>query len=132
MKMSKIGAAIVRDGKLLIVKESGLEKYGIPGGTIKPNETDIDCLMREIKEELSTTIKTDSLDFIGTFEDVAMNEPNKIIQIKLYKVELEDKPTKSPEIEDISWFGKNDDLNILGPIDKNYIIPALIEKGLLH
>ena len=131
-KIHKVGAAIIRDNKVLVVKERGWKKYGIPGGTLKSNEKGIDCLTREIKEELNVNVKTDSLKYLGTFEDIAMNEPNKIIHIKLYKIEVEKDPIKTPEIEDMFWFGKNDDWNKLGPIDKNYILPVLVKRGLVN
>lgn len=130
-KIRKIGAAIIKNNKILVVKETGWKEYGIPGGSIKENEMVVDCLAREIKEELNVNVRGDSLRYLGTFEDVAMNEPNTIVQIKLYKVELEKEPLKTSEVEDMFWFGKNDDLNKLGPIDKNKIIPALIKKGLI-
>jgi len=131
MKITKVGVAIINNGKVLVVKETGWKKYGIPGGTVKHNEKDIGCLRREINEELNSDIKPNSVEYLGTFEDIAMNEPNKIIQIKLYKVELEREPRGSNEIEDMFWFSKNDNLDDLGPIDKNHLIPALIKQGLI-
>ncbi|NIO20420.1 MAG: NUDIX domain-containing protein [Candidatus Aenigmarchaeota archaeon] len=130
-KIHKIGAAIIKNNKILVVREAGWEKYGLPGGTIKENEEVFDCLEREIKEELNVDVKKDSLEYLGIFEDVAMNEANTIIQIKLYKAELESEPSKTSEVEDMFWFGKDDDFEKLGPIDKNKIIPALINKGLI-
>lgn len=131
MKISKVGAAVIKDGKVLVVKESGWEKYGFPGGTIKPNENDVACLVREVKEELNANIKMDSLKYLGTYEDMAMNEPDKIIQIKLYALELENNPEKTSEIEDMFWFSKDDNFEILGPIDKNYLVPVLIDNNLV-
>lgn len=130
-KIHKIGAAIIKNNKVLVVKELGWKKYGIPGGIIKPNETDVDYLVREIKEELNVNVKTDSLEYLGTFEDVATNEPNTIIQIKLYKTEADKGPMKTSEIEDMFWFGKNDDWDKLGYIDKNHLIPELVKRGLV-
>ena len=130
-KIYKIGAAIIRDYKILVVRESGWKDYGVPGGTLKENESDEDCLVREIREELDVSIKKGSMEYVGTYEDVAQNEPNTIVQIKLYRIGLEKDPSKTPEIEDMFWFGKSDDLEKLGPTDKNHIIPALIEKGLI-
>jgi len=130
-KIHKIGAAIIRNGKILVVKEAGWKQYGLPGGTIKGNEEVFDCLGREIKEELNADVKRDSLEYLGVFEDVAMNEPDTIIQIKVYRAELEGEPSRTSEVEDMFWFGKDDDFEKLGPIDKNKILPALIEKGLI-
>jgi 8-oxo-dGTP diphosphatase len=130
-KIYKIGAAIIKNDKILVVKEAGWEKYGLPGGTIKKNEEVFDCLEREIKEELNADVKRDSLEYLGVFEDAAMNEPDTLVQIKVYRAELESGPSKTSEVEDMFWFGKDDDFEKLGPIDKNKILPALIKKGLI-
>jgi 8-oxo-dGTP pyrophosphatase MutT (NUDIX family) len=125
----KIGAAIIENGKLLIVKEAGWEKYGVPGGKPEPGESDYDCLKRELMEELAVSING-IFNYIGTFQDRAMNEP-ETIQIKLYRIGIENKPKKTNDVEDMRWFGPKDDWDILGPIDKNHIMPALIKRGLI-
>jgi 8-oxo-dGTP pyrophosphatase MutT (NUDIX family) len=127
----KIGAAIIKNNKILVVKESGWEKYGLPGGTIKPPENDIECLARELKEELGVGFESGSQELIGTFHDKAMNEPNTEIEIKLYLVNIKGKIKRTSEVEEMFWFGKNDDHGRLGPIDKNHLLPQLIKMGLV-
>jgi len=66
-----IGAFILKDKKILIVKKSPLEKidaglWTIPGGKIEKDEPIIDGLKREVKEE----VNLDILDFQWLGEDV--------------------------------------------------------------
>jgi hypothetical protein len=60
-----------------------------------------------------------------------MNEPNTTLQIKFYKISVEGEPKKTGDVTDMKWFSKNDDWDTLGPVDKNYLIPALVERGLI-
>jgi len=66
-----VGAFILKDKKILIIKKSPLEKidaglWTIPGGKIEKNEPIIDGLKRELKEE----VNLDILDFQWLGEDV--------------------------------------------------------------
>ena len=42
---------------LFVESTSGLRKFMFPGGTLEPNESVLDCLKREIKEETNLRIK---------------------------------------------------------------------------
>lgn len=58
------GAAILRDGRLLLVRrlrppEAG--HWGLAGGKVDPYETVPEAVEREIKEELGITIRADRL-----------------------------------------------------------------------
>ena len=48
-----IGAAIINEGKLLIVRKK--QSWILPGGKPEPGESDLDCLCREVGQELSGT-----------------------------------------------------------------------------
>jgi 8-oxo-dGTP diphosphatase len=54
-----VGAAVVRDGRLLVARRSGGPYDGcweFPGGKVEPGESDLDGLVREVREELGVTI----------------------------------------------------------------------------
>lgn len=58
----KVTCAIITiDNKILAVQRSRTMnlpmKWEFPGGKIEPGETEVDCLQREIKEELSIEIE---------------------------------------------------------------------------
>ena len=65
MKTINVAAAIIiRDGKLFATQRGYGEYAGwweFPGGKIEPGETSEAALVREIREELETTVSPDSL-----------------------------------------------------------------------
>lgn len=65
--------AIVKEGKILMLRRRDNKKWTMPGGTLELGENLINCALREVKEEtgLNIVIK----DIIGTYTD-----PNIIIE----------------------------------------------------
>lgn len=55
-----VGAAVVRDGRLLVARRSRpaelAGRWELPGGQVEAGESDVDALVRECKEELGVTI----------------------------------------------------------------------------
>ncbi len=106
--------------------------YLMPGGKIEKGESDTDCLIREIKEELSCKVDLSSVKFIAEYKDVAAGHSDRDVSIKLYLGNLIGTPTPSMEIKEIHWVGKeavNDPNN--SPITTNKIIPDLVKKKIL-
>ncbi|MEN0056936.1 MAG: (deoxy)nucleoside triphosphate pyrophosphohydrolase [Mucilaginibacter sp.] len=119
-------AIIVNADKQIFVAQRGPTmalplKWELPGGKIEPSESEEDCLIREIKEELSIDIK-----IIKSLSANIHNYPK--ISIKLIpficeliggKIELKEhvqfKWLKKTELLDLDWA----EADI--PIVKNYI-----------
>ena len=70
MKSIQVVAAIIVDKNKIFVTQRGYGdfkgKWEFPGGKIEPGETPQEALIREIKEELLTTINI--IDYITTIE----------------------------------------------------------------
>lgn len=70
MKTIEVVAAVIRKGTLLFATQRGYgafkDGWEFPGGKIEPGETKEDALIREIQEELNTTIQIEQ--FIQTVE----------------------------------------------------------------
>jgi 8-oxo-dGTP pyrophosphatase MutT (NUDIX family) len=130
-KILKVALALIRDDKVLMAKNFGIDKYFIPGGKIEKNESEEEALIREIKEELNVDLTKDSIRYFGTFEDVATNHPDSTVQVKLYFGEVSGILKPSNEVERLSWFGKSDDWEKLGSVAKTKIMPALVQEGLV-
>ena len=94
----------------------------------KDDKNEIECLKREIREELDSSFDEDKIEYIGTYEDVAAGAEDRKVVIKLYRGELLENPKPSSEIIKLIWLGKNDDLSNVSPAIKNKIIPDLVER----
>ncbi len=130
-RIEKYGLVILRDGRFLINRKSGTKLFLMPGGKPNTGEAIEDCLIREIKEEHDCGLIKESIKFIGEYGDVAANEPDTMVVIKLYIGKIIGEPKTGSEIEEQRWFGKTDNPNTLSPIIKNKILPDLIEKKII-
>ena len=118
--------------KLLVVANSETSHFLMPGGQIEQGETDLECLHREIREELDCDIDETSLQFIGEYSGFSATNPDRDVDIKLYLGNLIGDPVPSSEIKFLEWIGVADSENeLVSPIIHHQIIPDLLEKGLL-
>jgi 8-oxo-dGTP pyrophosphatase MutT (NUDIX family) len=65
-------------------KEDATSQFITPGGKFENNESDSECLVREIKEELGVEVDVPSLQFINEYVDVAASDPTKEVSIRMY------------------------------------------------
>jgi len=127
----KYALCVIRDNRLLVLKESDNELYLLPGGRAKPGESGEQALSRELKEELGVDLDTNSLRHIGTFKDIAAGEEDARVHIELYLGDFSGEMKPSSEVERLVWFARDDDWSRLAPVTRNKILPALLERGLL-
>src|SRR5260221_10229045 len=138
--IKKAAALIIRDDKLLIVKPFSRDMFVSLGGKIEGNETDLECLKRELKEEVSIDIE-DDVELLGEItEKAAGDKLNRDVNIMFYIVKPVGTPIASSEIEFIHWLSleefqnkkitNGNDLTIASGLEL-FAIPKLIEKGLL-
>ncbi|MBN2043197.1 MAG: NUDIX domain-containing protein [Candidatus Aenigmarchaeota archaeon] len=125
----KHGLAVIRDGKLLLVKKKGVDLLITPGGKPEKGENNIECIEREIMEELGTKIEMESIELFGTFEDVTAESGNETVRIEMYLGRIKGNPKPSREIEKIFWIDSKTNPSKLSPIVRNRILPALIREG---
>lgn len=105
--------------------------YIMPGGQLE-EQSDIECLKNEIKEELNCEVDVQSLQYIQEYTDVAAGRPDRDVTIKLYKGEIIGTPKPSTEIKSIHWIGEKDKNNLkISAIIRNKIIPDLLRRKLL-
>ncbi len=82
-----VAALIEKDNKYLIAKRSTgdpnvLGKWEFPGGKLKDNETEMDAIEREIKEEFELDIKAKKFLINNVCE-----YPTKVVDLRLYECE---------------------------------------------
>ena len=75
MKTIRVVAAIIKDGNKILATQRGYGEFKdgleFPGGKVEPNETSRQAIVREIKEELDTTIQVEEY-----FDTVEYDYPN--------------------------------------------------------
>ena len=72
--IQKVGAAVVRDGKVLVLRKRAQPspEYYMAGGKMEGDETQRETLARELQEELG--VEVEDYEYIGSFEDEAVFE----------------------------------------------------------
>ena len=121
-----------KDKKMLQVrtnKESDV--FYTLGGKIEEGESDLECLKREVKEEIDCEIEESSIKFLSEFEDVAHGK-DALLNVRMYQGKLIGDPKASSEIVEIGWFDTNSDQKNLSEIAKRTIFPWLKKHGYIN
>lgn len=125
--VEKCAAIILRDRKLLVVRKRGTAIFISPGGKIEPGETQLDCLRREIAEELRVEI-TAAVPF-GSFERPSALE-DITIRIHAWTTTITQDCVPGSEIEEIRWISGSEYLP-LGSVFAECVLPELVRRGLV-
>jgi len=128
----RIAAIIIQNKSLLLVKgEDKYKEYWTPGGKVKKGESDLDCLQRELTEEINA--KAVSSKFFGEYVSPSLYDAGIVYRSRVYLVEIEGKIVPGNEIKSFVWMSRGEfDSNKypLIPATRGRIIPDLIKKGL--
>ena len=128
--IDKIALIYIKDKKMLNTRSKGNDMYYFPGGKREGNETDEQTLIREILEELSTNIITDTIQYYGTFEAQAHGKPEgTIVRTTCYTAEFEGIEKPSAEIEELVWLEYKDieKISLVGKL----VLEDLYSKNLI-
>ncbi|MBP6889645.1 MAG: NUDIX domain-containing protein [Candidatus Moranbacteria bacterium] len=128
--IDKLAWIYIQDQKILSTRSCGKDTYYIPGGKRNGQETDQEALIREVKEELTVDILSDTIKHVGTFEAQAHGKPEgTVVRMTCYSSEFTGDIKPAAEIEEIVWFTHKDkDKSSL--VDK-IIFDYLAEKQLI-
>ena len=122
-----IGVAIIKNGKILIVRKK--LAWILPGGKPNSGESDIECLCREVREELSG-VGLENFKFYNIFEGVTPYKGD-LLQAKVYFADTKwDNYIPSAEIEEIGWANEPEQYNFSDITKK--IIMSLCEDYYLR
>ena len=91
----KVGLLALRDGKMLLCRKNRSTSLLIlPGGCREAGESAMECLKRELREELGH-VAVNAVDFVGVYSDrAAGGEASRVktVRIELYRGELIGEP----------------------------------------
>ncbi len=131
---NKVGLLTLQDDRFLMCRKNHTtSKLILPGGCIEPGESPLDCLKRELREELGDVSVTNLL-YLGTYRDrAASDNPTvvKSLEIQLYQGDLTGEPVPHSEIVELVWFGSESGWDSLTPIMIHRILPDLLKRGIL-
>jgi 8-oxo-dGTP pyrophosphatase MutT (NUDIX family) len=130
--IDKAGLLTIRDGRVLLCrKKRGTSRLILPGGKREGSESSLECLARELREELGD-VSAASPELIGVYTHAAAGESGKVVRIELYRAELLGDASAQSEIGELVWFGAGDDWSQLAPSLAQAIFPDLIARGILQ
>lgn len=129
--IDKLAFIFIKDKKILVTLSKGKDAWYIPGGKRENQESDIEALTREVREELSVNLKPETINYYGTFKAQAHGKPIGIkVQMTCYTANFEGAFKASNEIEKIDFFDSTTK-EPLSPVD--YLIFAdLKDKNLIN
>lgn len=123
----KPAAVVIKDKKLLVARSSDKPQFYAVGGKREVGETNIECLHREVLEEIGCVVKSEKFykQFIGPGAN------STIVELICYFTELDGDPRPCSEIAELMWVDSQTPSAILGNMITEFLIPALVKDGLV-
>lgn len=124
--ITKVGLALVKENRILLVRKRNSSIYILPGGKPEKDEDDLTALSREIEEEIGCHLDPGSAFFLASFSDKAADLPGVKITVRLYAGTILGRPEPRSEIEQLIWFSPYERHPLsLAPSLNNFILPFL-------
>jgi 8-oxo-dGTP diphosphatase len=106
-----VGAIVVSEGRLLVVKDKFSKGYKLPGGHIDKNESIKEAVKREVDEETGITIEFESIMNIGHFKNGQFGESNLYFVCTAKPLTKKISINDSSEIVEARWLNIDEFLN---------------------
>jgi 8-oxo-dGTP diphosphatase len=108
-----VSAAIVRDGKVLVVRRArkpALNLYTLPGGAVETGETLHEAVIREVREETQLTIEPVAL--AGHREAIMRDDQGRVerhfVILSFAARWIAGEPVLNEELDDARWLAPAD------------------------
>jgi 8-oxo-dGTP diphosphatase len=128
-----VSAAIIRDGKVLVVRRArnpALGIYTLPGGAVETGETLMQAVTREVREETSLTVEPVAL--AGHREAIARDAQGRVERhfvILCFAARwLSGEPVLNEELDDARWLDPAALSNLRTTEGLAEIVAAAIER----
>ena len=105
-ELEVVCGAILNEGKYLIAKRGkGIDEgfWEFPGGKIESNETQVDAIIRELKEELEVDVKV--IKYLCSVDDI---RENLIIHVHAYLCEITNGSIQLNNHDEVLFVNKED------------------------
>jgi len=123
----RIVTAVILDPqqRVLVVRKHGSDTFIQPGGKREPGEDALQTLSRELHEELDVHVDSSNAVALGSFEDVAVNEPGRRVQGESFLVSITGNPQVQAEIAELAWIPLQPPHGVkLAPLSAQHVLPA--------
>jgi 8-oxo-dGTP diphosphatase len=108
---------VIRDGKVLLVRDKGHKNFSLPGGGVNKNEPPLAAAVRELYEELRMSARKAERLFRCDFKGTASEH-------KVSLVETDDQPKLGDkELVEFIWWDRRRDVSRYAHVDQ--ILKAL-------
>ena len=129
--VTRVVAIIIQDHKLLLEKGQGHDELWTPGGKIESHESELECLKRELADELNMELV--SASFFKEYFSKHFYTNNLLTKDRVYLATVSGIPQPQNEIESVVWLTKEDLVSkkyqMVTNTEEN-LIPDLIQAGL--
>lgn len=128
--IDKVALIHINNNSVLSTLSKSKNKLYFPGGKRENNESDLECIKREILEELNVHILEGTAKFFGSFEAQADgHEPGVLVRMVCYFSDFSGTLKASNEVESFEWIKYEDryrtsavDILILEELKKQRLI----------
>jgi 8-oxo-dGTP diphosphatase len=128
--IDKLAYLYLKDKKVLETLSRGKDTWYIPGGKREADESDVQALTREVKEELNVDLLPDTIKHYDTFEAQAHGKAEGVVvRMTCYTADFTGEFAPTSEVEKIDYFTYADKART-SPVDQ-LIFDDLHAKGLL-
>lgn len=128
----KAGGVILKDRHFLVTRSAGKDIFIAPGGKLEKDETPIDALAREMREEVQIEIDTTNLETLGTFFAEAAGKENQMLQMDVFIIhDFDGEISPSSEVEEIRWINTQTNDVEIGSIFEHDVMPLLKQRDLI-
>ena len=108
----------VEGGRILCARSRGVDAFFIPGGKRELGESDLDTLLREVREELTVRLVAATAAHRGTYEAAAHGQPaGAIVRMSCYTAEYQGQLAPSSEVAELAWL-RYADRAMVAPVDQ--------------
>ncbi len=108
-EIDKLAWLYLQNGKLLCARSKGKTLFYIPGGKRELGESDQQALIREIKEEVSVDLVSETICYAGSFSALADGKDDNIkVKLTCYFADYQGELSPDAEIAELAFLSYQD------------------------